>query len=215
MAYGKPAARAYPGTANPNYEQRHNLNNSLCRQCESPHLIYPRYGEFVMSSINPDHPVLYLDFDGVLHPDAVYNNQGRFELRAVGHELFEAAQILEQLLAPYPVLQLVLSTSWVRILGLEAARAQLSNGLAARVVGATWEPEYDQFEWLFMPRHEQIAQHLASHQIRHWVAIDDDHHEWPAYMASNLVRVSSELGLQEETAQIALSDTLAKFLDSP
>lgn len=177
----------------------------------APALKYPRFGEFVMPSINPENPVLYLDFDGVLHPDAVYNNQGRFELRAAGHELFEAAPLLEQLLAPYPAIQLVLSTSWVRILGLEAARAQLPNGLAARVVGSTWHPAFHQFEWLHMPRHEQIARHLASHNIRHWVAVDDDYQEWPDSMASRLVRVSSELGLQDETDQVALSEALARF----
>lgn len=177
----------------------------------APALKYPRYGEFVMPSINPEHAILYLDFDGVLHPDAVYNNQGRFELRATGHKLFEAAPILERLLTPYPAIQLVLSTSWVRILGFEATRAQLPNGLAARVFGSTWHPAFNQFEWLHMPRYEQIARHLASHQIRHWVAIDDDHHEWPTDMASRLVRVSSELGLQEETAQVALTGILARF----
>lgn len=164
-----------------------------------------------MPSINPEHPVLYLDYDGVLHPDAVYSQHGVFQLRAAGHSLFESAAILEGLLAPYPTVQLVLSTSWVRILGFEVARAHLPDGLAARVVGSTWHPAFNQFEWLHMPRYEQIARHLAAFKIRHWVAIDDDHHEWPTDMASRLVRVSSEQGLQEETAQVALTGILARF----
>lgn len=164
-----------------------------------------------MPSINPEHPVLYLDYDGVLHPDAVYSRQGQFELRAAGHSLFESAAILDELLSPYPCVQLVLSSSWVRILGFEAARAHLPEGLAARVVGATWHPAFNQFEWLHMPRHAQIARHLAAFKIRHWVAIDDDHLDWPKSMASRFVRVSSERGLQEETAQVAFSDALANF----
>lgn len=168
-----------------------------------------------MTKFDPAMPVLYLDFDGVLHPDAVYCHQGHFQLRAPGHSLFESAAILERLLSPYPKVRVVLSTSWVRILGLDVARAQLPAGLATRVVGSTWHHAFHQFEWLHMPRHEQIARHLASHNIHHWLAVDDDHQEWPDAMASRLVRVSSELGLQEETAQISLSDALAKFLDSP
>lgn len=166
-----------------------------------------------MTKFDPAMPVLYLDFDGVLHPDSVYNHQGEFQLRATGHHLFESAPILDHLLSPVPAVRLVLSTSWVRILGFEVARAQLPDALAIRVVGSTWNPAFNQFEWLHMPRHEQIARHLAAFKIQHWVAIDDDHHEWPAEMASHLVRVSSELGLQGETAQVSLSDALAKFLD--
>ena len=168
-----------------------------------------------MTKFDPAMPVLYLDFDGVLHPDAVYCHQGHFQLRAPGHSLFESASILERILIPYPHVRLVLSTSWARILGLDLARAHLSDVLATRVVGSTWHPTFLQFEWLHMPRHEQIARHLAAFKIRQWVAIDDDHYEWPADMASRLVRVSSELGLQEETAQVALSNALAKFLDGP
>lgn len=49
-----------------------------------------------MPSINPEHPVLYLDYDGVLHPDAVYSQHGVFQLRAAGHSLFESAAILNR-----------------------------------------------------------------------------------------------------------------------
>ncbi|WP_231909764.1 HAD domain-containing protein [Cupriavidus nantongensis] len=58
--------------------------------------------------------IVFLDYDGVLHPDAAYLVKGRPELRATG-TLFMWAPILEETLAPYPDAQIVLSTSWVQV----------------------------------------------------------------------------------------------------
>ena len=69
----------------------------------------------------PRCPTLFLDFDGVLHPDEVYRVGGRIVLRVDGFSLFEWSSILDELLAPYPGTQIVLSTSWVRILGFDEA----------------------------------------------------------------------------------------------
>jgi hypothetical protein len=62
--------------------------------------------------------VLYLDLDGCLHPDAVYEKPGSgggpFIFGYPDHRLFEHARLLEDVLAPYPRVRIVLSTSWVR-----------------------------------------------------------------------------------------------------
>ena len=65
--------------------------------------------------------VLYLDFDGPLHPGDVWYEpaSGQVRLRTPGHELFESLPVLEAAIAPYPSLAIVLSTSWVQIFGLE------------------------------------------------------------------------------------------------
>jgi hypothetical protein len=62
--------------------------------------------------------VLYLDFDGVLHPEDVWRRPGwgPYVASPPGHQLFEHADLLVELLAPYPDLRIVLSTSWVRVL---------------------------------------------------------------------------------------------------
>jgi hypothetical protein len=62
--------------------------------------------------------VIYLDFDGLTHPGEVYvhSTEPKVRLHAKGHTLFESAQFLEELLAPYPDLKIVLSTSWVHCL---------------------------------------------------------------------------------------------------
>lgn len=82
---------------------------------------------------DPDVPVLFLDFDGVLHPDEVYRVRDKIVLKMDGFCLFEWASLLEEILAPYPSLSIVLSTSWARVLGVGVARSWLAEGLRRRV----------------------------------------------------------------------------------
>lgn len=106
--------------------------------------------------------ILFLDFDGVLHPDAVFLRlNGEIELRADGRLLMWAGR-LSAALEPYPDARIVLSTSWARHLGFSRARKVLPADLAARVVGATWHsamgkgwPDY--IPWDNQTRFEQIA----------------------------------------------------------
>lgn len=81
--------------------------------------------------------VLYLDFDGVLHPDAVFMTKKGPTLRAEG-SLFMWADLLMEALEEFPHVQIVLSTSWVRHLGFSRARSYLPAPLKTRVIGATW-----------------------------------------------------------------------------
>ena len=96
-----------------------------------------------MSDDNGVHPdllwVCYCDFDGVTHDDAVYwSRHGGIQMRTPGRTLFEWLPVLEELFAPYPDLKIVLSTSWVRVKGFDFAKRQLTPGLQARVIGATF-----------------------------------------------------------------------------
>ena len=69
--------------------------------------------------------IIYLDFDGVLHHYDVYLDQrNRTILRGMG-ALFEYAPRLESILATYPNIKLVLSTSWVRVKGFQYATERL------------------------------------------------------------------------------------------
>lgn len=109
--------------------------------------------------------ILYLDFDGVLHDDAVYCSPDRgMYLDTLGRVLFEWMPILDELLAPYPELRVVLSTSWVRAKGLVFATSQLSPSLRSRVVGTMFDNRLVQkAEFDLLPRgHEQVRRILAS-----------------------------------------------------
>ena len=117
--------------------------------------------------------ILFLDFDGVLHPDAVYLTRRGVELRAEG-ELFMWAPILEKLLAECPQIQVVLSTSWARNLGFREAKKRLPESVQARVIGATWHSGEakgwpDQIKWDALSRYEQIARYCARARVNDWL----------------------------------------------
>ncbi|MCR6665755.1 MAG: HAD domain-containing protein [Methyloversatilis sp.] len=156
----------------------------------------------------PKLPTLFLDFDGVLHPDEVYRVGERIVLRMDGFSLFEWSEVLDELMEPYPALQIVLSTTWVRLLGFEVARSHLPESLQRRVVGATWH-ETAPRGWERLTRYEQIQLNVVQHRHARWLAIDDDGHGWSDEHRSNLVLTDSLLGLGAASAQDELRDKLA------
>lgn len=81
--------------------------------------------------------ILFLDFDGVLHPDAVYLTKRGVELRAEGG-LFMWSSLLSDALANHPDIRIVLSTSWARQISYDHARKALPLPLRSCVIGATW-----------------------------------------------------------------------------
>lgn len=80
--------------------------------------------------------IIFLDFDGVLHPDVAFLVKGRPTLKAES-ELFIWVPLLTKTLADFPEVQIVLSTSWARELSFSRARRWLPQDLRARVVGST------------------------------------------------------------------------------
>ncbi|WP_122553115.1 HAD domain-containing protein, partial [Pseudomonas viridiflava] len=122
--------------------------------------------------------VLFLDFDGVLHPDAVYLSRQGPTLRAEG-ELFMWAPILVEILENFQEVSLVLSTSWVRNLSFKRALGFLPSALGNRVTGATWHSSMarewtDESKWDGRTRYDQISRYAARAQVAHWVSLDDD-----------------------------------------
>ena len=85
--------------------------------------------------------LLYLDFDGVLHPDDVWHVLGIGpELRNVnGHHLFEHSDLLVALIGASDDVGVVLSTSWVFTYDLADVLFRLPDALRQRVVGSTFD----------------------------------------------------------------------------
>lgn len=122
--------------------------------------------------------ILYLDYDGVLHPADVRVTRDeplrpRVYVRGepTDQPLFRYMSLLELLLAPYPELRIVLSTSWVRAFGYEYALKQLSRELQQRVIGATTFPAPTRFD--------SIEIDAESRGLTNWLALDDDVCGWP------------------------------------
>lgn len=159
---------------------------------------------------------LFLDIDGVLHPDAVFRGKRGLELRAPGHLLMHA-HILISALMRYPEVDIVLSTSWVRVFGYDKTLAKLPQALRERVTGATWhrhmktDSGYDPFS--HMTRFEQIHSHVRRNGIKRWLALDDLHsgeEAWPVEHQDHLILCNSDLGLGDPKVQESLILGLAQ-----
>lgn len=171
--------------------------------------------------------ILFLDFDGVLHPDAVFKPARKpIELRAEG-SLMMHAQILTEIIQPFDV-QIILSTSWVRSLGYLKTVKKMPLALAERVIGATWHTgmidrvtypyssgSYANDPFNHITRFEQIYRHVARNKVESWLAIDDLHSgldPWPAEFEARLVKTDGNLGLGCEAKQRELKQKLEALM---
>ncbi|MBD1553153.1 HAD domain-containing protein [Pseudomonas typographi] len=159
--------------------------------------------------------VLFLDFDGVLHPDAVYLSRQGPTLRSEG-ALFMWAPALADSLEPFPQVSLVLSTSWVRNLGFKRAAAYLPAALGARVIGATWHSSMAKdwpgdSRWDGRTRYDQICRYASRARLAHWVSLDDDPEGWGTTARHRLVVCDPDSGLGESRTQELLIDALERM----
>jgi hypothetical protein len=114
---------------------------------------------------------------------------------ADGHAFFEHAALLEELLIPYPGVEIVLSTSWVRMLGFSGVCQRLTPGLAARAVGATFDSDMDRYAFNKLGRGAQVVNDVARRQPTAWLAIDDDFEGWPPWSADHVVHSDPTHGI--------------------
>ena len=128
--------------------------------------------------------LLFLDFDGVLHP----------ALGSRASEFCRRPQ-LEAVLRGAPGVRIVVSSTWREVFGLAELRSRFSADIAARIVGAT----------PVLPgrsRHAEIMDYLQRH-ARHdtqWVALDDTPEAFPRG-CPYLIRCDPRSGLTEEVAR--------------
>ncbi len=161
--------------------------------------------------------IVFLDFDGVLHPneDFLKHPLHHYQRRGIvlecdGHSLFEHVGVLEEILEPHPQAKIVLSTSWVVALGFNRAKGHLPTALQNRVIGATYHSaQGDRNWWWGLTRHEQIARYVRRHNLHQWIAIDDDECGWPENQYHRLVHTDEWAGLGQAAAQ---SDLAAKLV---
>lgn len=144
-----------------------------------------------------DDRVLFLDFDGVLHPAAVFQSRDELYLARNDIALFAWAPLLVRALTPYPDVRLVLSTSWVYALGFAEAKSWLPEELQRRTVGSTLDARNGR-NWNLLSRYAQIQRYVQRNDCRYWVAVDDDVWDWSEAHRDNLVATSGERGLAEE-----------------
>ena len=110
-----------------------------------------------------DRAVVFLDLDGVLHPVGVPAVDEEFRL-IDNPGLFVWRPILERLLAPYPMVGIIVSSDWRRLFD-DATLVRLLGPLAARFVGVV--------ECHGSFRSEEILAEVKRRGLKRWVALDD------------------------------------------
>ncbi len=136
--------------------------------------------------------IVFLDFDGVLHPDPCFD----------ARRMFERVPLLAAVLARFPEAGIVLSTQWRSEHDAEQLAEQLGT-LAPRVLGAT--PHFSSFgappSLVPYPRQAECMQWLAATGAaqREWVALDDRDYLF-APDCDRLIACDPARGLDESSA---------------
>ena len=127
--------------------------------------------------------ILFLDFDGVLHPGP------RVESRLTH---FCWLPILARALSSFADVQVVIHSTWRRNYDLTALQEMLGS-IGRRVVDVTSDTD----------RWESIATWLAQHgaRVRSYRVLDDEASEFPRPLPSELIECRPELGVSDRLVQ--------------
>jgi hypothetical protein len=157
--------------------------------------------------------LLYLDFDGVLHHEDVWWHDlvGAYLRAPDEFKLFQHVGLLEQLLAPYPELRIVLSTSWVRRNGCAGAAKNLGPRLRQRVIGATFQSRMNDATFAAIPRGQQVWADVQRRQPRDWIALDDCPDGWPAQSQGKFIQAHRHHGISEPAVLAAVRQRLSEM----
>lgn len=143
-----------------------------------------------MNQASQSHnPVLFLDFDGVLHP-----------VHAEVDQLFLAIPLLEQVLRGFPLLDVVISSSWREVHPLDEMQEYFSPDIGNRIIGITpARPELSKVPddlWSYV-REGECAVWIARHRPWvPWIAVDDDAWRFKPH-SKRLFLVDGKTGLTE------------------
>ncbi|KVT96551.1 hypothetical protein WK60_08425 [Burkholderia ubonensis] len=161
-------------------------------------------------------PTLFLDFDGTLHAGhALIDTQNQICLDS-GRSLFEFSPLLVEMLSPYPAVEIVLTTSWLRTLPFDEVVAYLPAELADRVVGTTKDisPRLGELK-SGTDRTAAIASYAYGKRLRNWLAVDDSVHgaykfgREPGELLHHFVLLDAERGISDEQVQQRIRSWLA------
>jgi hypothetical protein len=132
--------------------------------------------------------VLFLDFDGVLHPAEGASDSTRFRW----------LQVLEQMLDGHRDVQIVVHSSW-RYEYSDRELRELLGGLGSRFIGSVPRlPREGAIEMVLQANRGRITSHLV---------LDDDAREFTAGRL-NLLRCEPSLGVSDPNVQSAITDWL-------
>ncbi len=137
--------------------------------------------------------ILFLDFDGVMHPEFCHESKHFVHL-----DTFEAV------MRAAPEVELVISSTWRRKRSLDELKALFSTDVAARIVGAT--PLYTQLAnvpvgLVGYEREAECRSWLRQHGrvTQEWLAVDDRSWNFRPFNP-HVFLVDGEVGLDADAA---------------
>jgi hypothetical protein len=132
--------------------------------------------------------ILFLDFDGVLHPAVNYDSA----------QLLSKLPLLEAVLRIHHQVDIVISSTWRESRMLGQLQALFSTDIAARVVGVTpqWRDVQDGATLGTYVRQAEIEAWLraANRTWERWLAVDDQRHLFRPF-CKNLLATNGATGL--------------------
>ncbi len=133
-------------------------------------------------------PILFLDFDGVLHPEHCHESRH-----------FCCMSILEDALRQVPECRVVITSTWRLDQSLDALRQKFSRDIAARIAGVT--PNFSDLKHVpdtlvSYPREAECHAWRWANGVPHlpWLAIDDRSWNYRPF-CNSLLLVDSSTGL--------------------
>lgn len=146
-------------------------------------------------------PTLFLDIDGVLHPtNAPYLTK---DGKVKGEHLFRWLPKLQEALAQFPDVQVVLHSTWRYCWDTdEEVRKNLPPELDAIIVATTGRE--------VMGRYESILTYIQAHNIEKYVIVDDDGSAFP-YGLKELVHCMPSQGLSRQNTYNKLIKKLGEI----
>jgi hypothetical protein len=150
--------------------------------------------------------IIFLDFDGVLHPEC--------DGSPVPEEMaFCHLQRFESVMRDFPAVEIVISSTWRYQFPIEKLKAWFSEDIQARIIGTTPLIEREEGKYLPARREGEILQWLAENGRRdsNWIAIDDAAWQFLNHR-SRLIACVPWKGFNDQAAT-ALRNMLGTMLD--
>ena len=136
--------------------------------------------------------ILFLDFDGVLHPDPCYDDR----------TLFCCLPRLESVLRDFPEVQVVITSTWREKRSLPELRTIFSSDISSRIIGMTpvWKNFPALFDTIGYQRQAEVEAWLREigEPWQSWIAIDDKAYLFRPFLP-NLVKTNSLVGLDSDS----------------
>lgn len=136
--------------------------------------------------------VLFLDFDGVLHPRGGAAAGDRFSKRDALEALLREPDMLHVVI--------VISSTWREAYSLKSLAGMFAEDIRPRIIDVT--PMLDAGATDYS-RYREIKAWLRDHpEISQWVALDDAIEDFPYGKRMNVIFTDPDIGLEQESIDL-------------